>query len=345
MKILFFTDLHLDNWSAFATTTHGGYNSRFIQQLHVLEHILRYADQHNCRIVFGGDLYNRRLLIPADVLHKTYELLAAYDRQPIYFVIGNHDIYDWNSENNSLAVLSEMEHVNIIDEAVQVYTEHNVHLSLVPHGALLPTSSALLRDKLDNYYEILVTHYGVNEARLGPKDFKMKEDLTVKQLKELNYDLVLLGHIHKPQALAQNIIVMGSVMAHSFHETDEEKWFYVFDTETRELVKYESPAPQFKTIEVTSQSQLKKLVLDAGHYYRVNVRTSKITPADTANIAGRNVIISYGRHESKEFTDLEIKRPKSRTPEDEVKEYFEGLETELDKKRLIEKAITLMEIG
>jgi DNA repair exonuclease SbcCD nuclease subunit len=341
MKILFFTDLHLDNWSAFATTVEGGYNSRFMQQLSTLENILYYAEKREMRIVFGGDLFNRRLLIPADVLHQTYELLAKYDKQPIYFVIGNHDIYDWNSEHNSLAVLSEMQHVYVIDEATSVYTADNVHLSLVPHGALLPTSSASLRSEVPNYYEILVTHYGVNEARLGPKDFKMKDDLTVKQLKELNYDLILLGHIHKPQQLADNITVMGSVMAHSFHETDEVKYYYVFDTETRELTAINSGAPMFLTIDIKTKTQLKQLQLDDRNYYRLNILTSKITPKDTIKYAGRNVIVSYSSV-TKGVIGEEPRKRRARTIEDEVRDYYEIVETELKKTQLIAKSMEVV---
>lgn len=341
MKILFFTDLHLDNWSAFSTTVAGGYNSRFMQQLNVLENILAYAEKEKCTIVFGGDLYNRRLLIPSDVLHKTYELLAAYNKQTIYFVIGNHDIYDWNSENNSLAVLGEMDHVNIIDQATSVETEHMVHLSLVPHGALLPTSSASLRKKVPNYYEVLVTHYGVNEARLGPKDFKMKDDLTVKQLNELNYDLILLGHIHKPQTLGDNIIVMGSIMGHSFHETDEEKFFYVLDTESRVFTKYPSSAPQFLTIDVKNKTQLKKLVLDERNYYRLNILTTKITPADTAKLSSRNVIISYASA-SGLYGEIDAVKRKVRTVVDEIEEYYDMVDTELNRDKLKQQALEVV---
>lgn len=341
MKILFFTDLHLDNWSAFATTVEGGYNSRFMQQLNTLENILYYAQENKMRIVFGGDLFNRRLLIPSDVMHKTYELLASYDQQPIYFVVGNHDIYDWNSAHNSLAVLSEMDHVYVIDEPTSVYLSDNVHLSLVPHGALLPTSSALLRHKVQGYYEILVTHYGVNEARLGPKDFKMKDDLTVKQLKELNYDLILLGHIHKPQVLADNITVMGSVMAHSFHETDEEKYYYVFDTESRNLMAFNSGAPQFITIDIKTKAQLKKLELDSRNYYRLNIQTSKITPKDTANLAGRNIIISYASVSTGVLGSVP-KKKKVRTVEEEIHQYYDIVETELDRDKLKGKALEVI---
>jgi DNA repair exonuclease SbcCD nuclease subunit len=341
MRVLFFTDLHLDNWSAFSTTVAGGYNSRFMQQLHTLEQVLYYAEKRDMPIVFGGDLFNRRLLIPSDVMHKTYELLAKYDKQPIYLVIGNHDIYDWNSANTSLAVLSEMEHVYVVDEPTSVEMADDVHLSLVPHGALLPTSSASLRKEVPNYYDILVTHYGVNEARLGPKDFKMKDDLTVKQLRELGYDLVLLGHIHKPQTLGENIVVMGSVMAHSFHETDEKKFYYVFNTETRELTKINSGAPKFLTIEVSTKAQLKKLVLNDKNYYRLNIMTTKITPADTAKLASRNVIISFARS-SGGFTEMDMIKRKVRTIEDEIDDYYESVDTELDRRKLKMKALEVV---
>jgi DNA repair exonuclease SbcCD nuclease subunit len=161
----------------------------------------------------------------------------------------------------------------------------------------------------------------------------MKDDRTAKQLRELNYDLVLLGHIHKPQTIGDNITVMGSVMAHSFHEANETKFFYVFDTETRELKAVNSGAPQFITMDVETKAALKKLELDDRNYYRLNILTSKITPTDTSKLAGRNVIISYGQHAKGRATVVKKKR-KTRTIKDEVTDYYNALDTDLEKKRL-----------
>ena len=340
MKLLIFTDLHLDNWGAFSTITSGGYNSRFMEQAKVFESLLVYAEEHNCNLVFGGDLFNRRLLVPTDVLHITYELLKSYDKQTIYLLVGNHDMYTWVTTSTVLSVFSGLKHVNVIDEPCTVYVQPNVSLSLIPHGALIPASSAALRKQ--DHYQILVTHYGVNEARLGPKDFRMKDDLTVKQLKELDYDLVLIGHIHKPQALADNIIVMGSVMAHSFHEAGEEKYFYIFDCEDRTLVKYQTNAPQFLVHDVKTKKQLKSIDVGDGNYHRINILSGKILPSDTAPFTGSNVIISHAARSSYGDEAEVVEQLQVRTPEDEVEDYYQVLDTELSKKKLVRRSLDII---
>jgi DNA repair exonuclease SbcCD nuclease subunit len=327
-KILFYTDLHLDNWSAFSKTTDSGHNSRFLEQIKVMRGLLEYAKEHDCKVVFGGDLFNRRLLVPSDVLHLTYEVVEMYRDVTQYFLIGNHDMYSWNPDDTPLATFSGMPHVQVITAPTGVYAGGDVDLILIPHGALIPASPTT------EGYKILVTHY------VGPKDFRMKDDLTVKQLKALGYDLIMLGHIHKPQALADNIIVMGSPMAHSFHEANEEKYFYVFDIEDKELVKYPTNAPQFLTHEVKTKTELKKLKLTDKDYHRVNVLSSKITISDLTPIIGHNVIISRVAEE------LEGKEPvitdKVKTPKDEVNEYYENLETDLDKAELKARAMDVV---
>lgn len=334
MKVLFYSDLHLDNWSAFSRTTAAGFNSRFMAQLQVMEGILKYAQNTGCRVVFGGDLFNRRLLVPSDVFHMTYELIAAYDKVTQYYLVGNHDMYTWNPEATILRSWSHLPQVNIITDVTGVFAGGDVDIIMVPHGALIPT-----RPTTDGY-KVLLTHYGVNEARLGPKDFRMKSDLTVKQLKALNYDLIMLGHIHKPQSLTEDIIVMGSPMAHSFHEANEEKYFYVLDCKTKELVAHKTGAPKFLTHEVKTKTQLKKLKLSKTDYHRVNVLSSKITLSDLADHTGYNVIISRVAD-----TWHSVEEPEflvNRTPHDEVADYYDKYDTDLDKKRLKETSLEII---
>lgn len=336
-KLLFFTDMHLDNWSAFSSITNTGYNSRFWEQVKILEGILAYAEKHDCKIVFGGDLFNRRMLVPTDVLHITYELFASYTSQPIYLLVGNHDMYTWNPECTPLRQYDAMNHMNIITEPTVVYAHPTTNISMVPHGALIPTCPAS-----DTTYDILLTHYGVNEARLGPKDFRMKDDLTVKELKDLGYDLVMLGHIHKPQALAENIIVMGSPMSHSFHEANETKYFYVFDCETKELVKYPTGAPMFLTHDVKTKKELNKIDIKDGNYHRINILTKKISLADLSNYTAPNVVIARSTADGG-LEMMELAKRENRSPKDEVDAYYDSVETEL--KRDVLKKESLKIIG
>jgi DNA repair exonuclease SbcCD nuclease subunit len=330
--------MHLDNWNAFSTTTSDGYNSRFIKQLHVLEFILQVAKENSCKVVYAGDLFNRRLLVPTDVLHMTYEVLDYYD-MTMYIVVGNHDMYDNNPAHTSLSVFRDLNNINIITQFCNVYVQPHVHLNLVPYGEPIPAASTKLPSQA---YQILVAHYGINEAKLGPSNYRMESDLTVKQIKEYGYDLALFGHIHKAQALADNIIVLGSAMAHSFHEVDEEKYFYVFDCEERQLVKYETNAPKFLVHNINTEEELQGVNIKDGNYHRINVLTSKIKFDDVKNYTDTNVIISFSA-QSQYTYEGEIESSESRNPKQEVEDYYDVLETDLEKPLLKKKAISIIE--
>ncbi len=332
MSVLIFSDLHLDNHRAFSYTTEGGFNSRFIEQLRVLEFLLGKAEDLGIPVIHAGDLFNRRLLLPSDVLHKTYKMLARFPKQTVYLIIGNHDTYSWSSVDTPLAVFKDLKHVQIIDMTAHVYFPPNVDVTMTPHGSLLQEALPSHDKK-----QVLITHYGVDTARLGPRDFRMQSDLTAKQLKELGYDLVLLGHIHKHQTIGKNIIILGSCMQHSFHETGEDKFYFILDSKTGKLKKRHIPAPKFILHEIRSKKGLEEINVKDGNYHRINVMTPEVTTEDLAPYLARNVVVNFSRTTSYVHEE-DYEKKETRTPEEEVEEYYDNLVTDLDKDKLKEIA-------
>lgn len=340
-KLLLFSDLHADNWSAFSYTTEEGYNSRLISQINVLHTILSYAQENDCKVVFAGDLFNRRLLIPSDVVHLVSEVFLNY-KVITYLVVGNHDMYSNKPWHTLLGLFNHIPHVFVITERTNIYVQPHIHISMVPYGESIIEAS---RSNLPKQaYHMLVAHYGINEAKLGPSNYRMESDLTVKQIKEYGYDLALFGHVHKDQALTDNIIVLGSCMAHSFHEAWEEKFFYVFDCVERTLVKYPTNAPKFMVHEINSEEELKSVDIRDGNYHRINILTPKITMEDVKAYTDTNVIISFNAQSQYRY-EGKIEESKNRTPKQEVEDYYSVLETELEKDKLKERAYKIIEGG
>jgi DNA repair exonuclease SbcCD nuclease subunit len=332
MKLLITTDTHFDNLNMFATTTSSGYNSRFIKNLNIYKNILDYAREYSCYLLHLGDVFNRRILIPSDVLHLTYELISSYKDVTQYYIVGNHDMYSTNPNDTALKILSEMGHVNIITEPTQVYFQPNINLFMVPYGGLMPTIPA---ESEGDTYQILAFHYGVQEAKVGPKNYRLPSDLSISHLKKLNYDLTLIGHIHKPQALTDKIIIVGSPYQISFAESEETKYFYVFDCESRELVKYPTEAPKFLVLNMETEEDLKQ-TLDPNNYYRLNVLDPKITHEDMKPFVSDNTIISFVSQSAYDH-DVEAVAT-TRSPQEEVDDYYYALETNLDKAVLVKQS-------
>ena len=339
MKIMLFADMHMDNWGAYSTTLSTGLNSRFNSQLRILSALLHVAKLKDYTIVFAGDLFNRRLLVPTDVFDYTYELISKYNTQTIYLVVGNHDMYGSKPKHTILNAFSEMNHVNLITEVTNVYFQPEVDFTLVPYGEPIPAASNLAKR-----YRVLVAHYGIHEAKLGPANYRMESDLTVAKIKKYGYDLALFGHIHKPQALNSKVVVLGSAMAHSFHEVNEEKYFYVFDCKSRGILKHPTAAPKFLVHQVHSQDDLLNLSLDDYNYHRINIQTKEVTMADIRPIRdnAKHVVVSFIEGEHHVVAENEEK-DKGRSPKDEIYDYFGTIETELDQEKLIKDALRIVE--
>jgi DNA repair exonuclease SbcCD nuclease subunit len=339
-KLLFFSDMHLDNWSAFSTIDGFGYNTRLLEQLRILETILRYAQEHSCKVIFAGDLFNRRLLVPSDVLYLTSMIISSY-KIPIYLLVGNHDMFGGIPAQTVLEVFKHMNHVSVVNSTCQIYAQPDVHITLVPYGEPIPTASTELPESA---FQILVTHYGIHEAKLGPSNYRMESDLTVKQIKEFGYTLSLFGHIHKPQALADNVIVLGSAMAHSFHEIDEEKYFYIFDCKEKKLVKYPTNAPKFLVHEVWSEEDFWDINTEDGNYHRINIMTDTVTFNDIKGFVNPNVIVSFTK-QAQYKPNEETEEAKGRSTKDEIDDYYDALDTELEKDKLKDLSLSIVEEG
>jgi len=338
-RLLITSDTHFDNLNMFSTTTKAGNNSRFITNLSIFEGMLRYAKDNDYYLIHLGDLLNRRLLIPADVLTLVYEVIAKYKEVIQYYVVGNHDMFGNDPNSTPLKIFSEMKHVNVITEPTIVYFQPSVHFSLVPYGAPIPAASTKLPQ---GTYQILATHMGVKEAKIGPREFRMESDISIPFIRGLGYDLTLVGHIHKPQALTDDIIIVGSPYQLSFAETEEIKFFYVFDCEERTLVKYPTNAPKFLVHEVNTEEELKAIDINDGNFHRINVCTPKITFEDVRDYTSSNVIISFNSQSQYRY-EGEIEEDKTRNTKEEVEDYYDNLETELEKDKLKKESMRIVE--
>lgn len=102
---------------------------------------------------------------------------------------------------------------------------------------------------------ILMSHYTVPGCNMesGQTAFYTKFEPVIPReaLLAANYDLVLLGHIHRPQQLAglNNVFYSGAINALTFNDEGQERGFYIHDTEldTHEFI--ETPYRKFHTIQ------------------------------------------------------------------------------------------------
>ena len=241
---------------------------------------------------------------------------------------GNHYLTG-KGENalSSLRFLKNIRNVNWISK----YASGNDDIFWVPY------SYDIVNQVRNNHSKILVSHFGLSEGMLN-SGISIVSDISLRSLVG-NYDLVLLGHYHKPQEIIGEQIRMfyvGSPIQLDWGEKGDEKRFLVVDTDTLDVQSIPTIGYK-KHIELEIDSSNKLQVLDAakkeaekGHHIKI-LKTENITiESDAFRIIDKTErdITNRGIDSSMSMED-KLKRYLSvrEIPEDEHEEYLKvGLE-------------------
>lgn len=150
-----------------------------------------------------GDVFNRRKPTPLELkIFATHIARIKADKKII--IVGNHD--------------NVGEHLSTID-----WIDGTNNVIVVP--------SMVIKD---GKIKIHLAHRTVTEAKLGPKEIHLK----AISYKQLPYDVILLGHIHKPQIINKSkplVMYPGSIERINFGERGEKKYYWILDIKKKNI--------------------------------------------------------------------------------------------------------------
>lgn len=227
MRFIFIADLHLSRYGQDKIED----KTNLPERLHGIRNAL-YSIVEFCRnneiqnIIIGGDILHGKSIIYS--LAQSLLLDFIRDCSDIKFTVidGNHDLS--GKAKHSVSALKSL------DNEPNVHRINDTSFHDKENDILyVPYSPDMISIIKQNSAKILISHVGLSEGVLSSgisvvSDLK-KSDLVGK------YDLVLLGHYHKPQEIIDNqisIYYVGSIIQLDWGEKNEEKRFLVVDTET-----------------------------------------------------------------------------------------------------------------
>ena len=163
----------------------------------ILKH-LKYCQ----RIVLLGDIFNNSNPSPAIVKAIISFIKSIPKEKTIYVIGGNHDL----SREEYATCWIPLIHSNVI------YNEKGIKTTI-------------------NGKTVNMMHIHVNESKLGPEDIKLNS-VSYKKFKE---DILLLGHVHKPQIISESPLVLhpGSPHYINFGERNDKKGIYILDIQDK----------------------------------------------------------------------------------------------------------------
>tara|TARA_B100001059_G_scaffold56464_1_gene51468 strand:+ start:1749 stop:2810 length:1062 start_codon:yes stop_codon:yes gene_type:complete len=240
MKIALLNDTHCgvrNNNQMFAE-----YQGRFYTEV-----FFPYLDKHNIKnIIHLGDYFDRRRDVNFYSLHKNHEHFI----QPMVergitmdLIVGNHDIYfKSTNELNSPEFLLKSDNINVYtDPITKTYDGLEI--------ALLPWINSENEEEVEEFLQLttapfVMSHLEVNGGMVGPGHFHGGG--TPASWFE-RFEQVFSGHFHHKSTLG-NIRYLGSQMEFTWNDFGDDKYFHVFDTETREIEAIKNPLKMFHKV-------------------------------------------------------------------------------------------------
>lgn len=267
-------------------------------------------------IIIGGDLLHGKSIIYAIAQEIMIQFFEDFTHVINFIVIdGNHDLSGKGNE-----IVSALRPLRTIHGVQWVKFSETYHLA--PEDIFfVPYSNNLPQIVKSNKARILISHFGVSEGMLN-SGMSIVSDISMKHLSG-RYELVLLGHYHKPQEIVKDgvrLFYVGSPIQLDWGERDDVKRFLVVDTDTLQVDSI--PITKYKKhiqIEITSENKDEAIKLarearESGNHVKVIMKDI----VDLSEIKGEfNVIDKTER----DITDRGI--TSNMSMEDKLKRYLE----------------------
>jgi DNA repair exonuclease SbcCD nuclease subunit len=256
MKFIFTADVHLSRYSNDKED-----EENIPERLASLKKVLYFIADYCCKssdirtIVIGGDILHGKSVIYVVAQNLMLDYFDNYPELTFVVLDGNHDLSGkGEAAVSALRPLKSVKNVIwVTKEPIFTRDKNNTknEIAYIPYTADIDSVVKKFTSK------ILISHFGLNEGIIN-SGMSIRTNITTNDLVK-KYDLVLLGHYHKPQEIITDnikIYYAGSLIQLDWSEKNDEKRVLVVDSETLEVQSV--PTEGYKKhieLEITNQTK------------------------------------------------------------------------------------------
>ena len=352
MKFVHIADMHFDAPFAVLNSRNKLGEKRRLEQREVFRKIINYIKENSIEYLFiAGDLYEHEY-IRKTTAEYINNLFKEIPNTKIYISPGNHDPYINNSIYKNF---NWNDNVHIFRGKLEVVKENNCNIYGFGFNDFYCKNSIVDEIKIENKEQIniLVAHGSLNGGILENMEYN---PMNRNKLKELGFDYVALGHIHKLDYNTeeeQRIVYPGSTISLGFDELG--KHGMIVGELNKENIMLEfipMDNKEFKEIEldisdINSEEELiekiNNLILEENTYYKIILNGDKNFEINIYNlfkfILNENIIKI--KNKTKLKIDLEKISKNNNLKGLFVKEILDELNKENSNKELLENVLEL----
>jgi len=285
MKNLLISDLHLTvRDSEFIEVDGFKYPKKLYSKVNIIKDIIdKFQKEHkdDGRIIICGDIFHEKRYVYDLALKAFIDILMSIEIET-YIISGNHDTTSRGNHNYSL--LSWIDSLPLTDKIILIEPgKYKVidNMALVSWDRDIKKVIGEMMESIDpNKVRILISHFGIDEASVSSGIY-IKSDIKFKQIKDY-FDLIILGHYHKPQKLTDpkcDLYYVGSVIQENWGEGGEEKRYMIMDNETLDIQSIPITGySKYVTIETDDIKEYQKLIKESNKddYIRVKTKNKEL---------------------------------------------------------------------
>jgi exonuclease SbcD len=232
--------------------------------------LLEIAQAERCRYaLFPGDLWVSNRPSPAQVL-ATVELFRAFTEAgiPVISIAGNHDV-GAPEQPNFVSVLGSMHPTWGVTTPQVIRPEPDLAIACMPwtKGGTEDQLSAILHGLVAELhegpekprYQALLAHWPTDLSTYSSGESAVGREpcLRLADLQTLPVDLIVLGHIHRPERLSDRppILHTGALTRRDFGEQDDDRLAATVDLASGLVKWHPLPARAFVTVDPLARTR------------------------------------------------------------------------------------------
>ena len=278
MKFIHMADMHFDVPFTVLNTRNKLGEQRRLEQRETFKKIINYIKENNIDYLFiAGDLYENEY-IRKTTIEYINNLFKEIPNTKIYITPGNHDPY---TKNSMYRTFEWNNNVNIFDSEIKLIENNDCDIYGVGFDDFYCRNFGIEEIEIKNKEKIniLITHGTLNGGTIEDMEYN---PLNKNRLKELGFDYIALGHIHKldyNSEINQRIVYPGSTISMGFDELGKHGVIIgEIDKETIKLDFLPIDNKEFEELildisEINSKEELiekiNTLELDKNIYYKI----------------------------------------------------------------------------
>ena len=217
MKFVHIADMHFDTPFKVLNSRNKLGEKRRLEQREAFRKIINYIKENNIDYLFiSGDLYEHEY-IRKTTIEYINNLFKEIPNTKVFISPGNHDPY---INNSMYKTFNWNNNVHIFNEKLEIIDESDCDIYGFGFNDFYCRNSIIDEIKLQNNEKvnILITHGTINGGTMENMEYN---PINKNKLKEIGFDYVALGHIHKLDYNTeenQRIVYPGSTISLGFDE-------------------------------------------------------------------------------------------------------------------------------